>query len=90
YLSELNQLPRDLPVDGRTSTLTFMRVFGLTAEDGTPDPAAVKAFADKWLSYINTVPTVGYDVPLKMPEPPKTDPNNPMVPGMGPGAGGRQ
>jgi hypothetical protein len=79
YVSELNQLPRDLPIDGATAYKAFIRVFDLSATRGGPaDPARMKKFAKEWLEYIASVPTVSYDVPLAPPEPPKKDdPKNP-------------
>lgn len=90
YIAELNKLPRDLPIDGRTALSVFVRVFKLSStEDGPPDAAAVKKFADEWLTYINTVPLVGVDVPLVVPEPPKTGTGPMGTPGPGgrPGSG---
>jgi hypothetical protein len=86
YIAELNKLPRDLPIDGRTAYTTFVRVFKLAGVDGKPDPARMKAFASAWINYMETVPTVSRDIPLVVPEPPK-DPNNmrPMGPPGSPG-----
>ena len=68
YIGELNKLPRDLPIDGRTAYLAFVRVFKLSATDnGPPDPALLKRFAADWLEYMGTVPTVGIDIPLVVP-----------------------
>lgn len=81
YVAELNKLPRDLPIDGHTAYAVFVRVFKLSAtEDGPADPKAMKKFADEWLEYIGTVPLIGHDVPLTIPEPPKT-PVEPKLPG---------
>ncbi|AWM39349.1 hypothetical protein C1280_21745 [Gemmata obscuriglobus] len=90
YIAELNKLPRDLPIDGRTAFGVFVRVFGLsTSEDGPADPVAVKKFANDWFTYINSVGLVGVDVPLVL-SAPKTPATNPMgMPGLfGPGSGG--
>jgi hypothetical protein len=74
YLAELNKLPRDLPIDGRTSREAFVRAFGLSAaKGGAADPARMKQFANDWLGYIATVPPAGFDVALEVPEPPKTN-----------------
>lgn len=84
YIAELNKLPRDLPIDGRTAQAVFVKVFKLSAVEGGPaDPAAVKKLAEDWMAYINTVPLVGVDVPLVMPAPkaPSTGPLGPMGPG---------
>ncbi|MDY3562191.1 hypothetical protein R5W23_003639 [Gemmata sp. JC673] len=87
YVAELNKLPRDLPIDGRTALGVFVRVFGLaTTEGAAADPVAVKKFADDWLTYINSVGLVGVDVPLAIPAP-KAPVNNPMG-GMPPGSFG--
>ena len=75
YIAELNKLPRDLPIDGRTAHAAFVRVFKLSStEDGQADPALMAKFARDWLDYMTTVPPVGLDVPLVVPEPPKTPP----------------
>ena len=80
YVAELNKLPRDLPIDGRTAFAVFARVFKLsTADDGSVDAKELKKFADEWLTYINSVPLIGLDVPLVVAEPPKA------APGTGPG-----
>ena len=96
YVAELNKLPRDLPIDGRTAYTAFVRVFKLSAtEDGVPDPALMRQFAKDWLQYMSEVPSAGHDVPLVVPEPPKTAPGGMGMPGgMGlpgprPGPGGR-
>ncbi len=83
YVAELNKLPRDLPIDGRTAYAVFVRVFKLSAtDDGPADSVALKKFADEWITYIGAVPVVGYDVPLAVPEPPKVDPaTEPKQPG---------
>ncbi|VTR95260.1 unnamed protein product [Gemmata massiliana] len=81
YVAELNKLPRDLPIDGKTAFAVFVRVFKLsTTADGVADAKELKKFADEWLTYINTVPLVGVDIPLVAPEPPKN-----TTPGTGPG-----
>ncbi len=81
YVTELNKLPRDLPIDGKTAFAVFVRVFKLsTTADGVADAKELKKFADEWLTYINTVPLVGVDIPLVAPEPPKN-----VTPGTGPG-----
>ena len=72
YLAELNKFPRDLPIDGRTASAVFVRVFGLSGKtEGVADPAALKQFADEWYGYISTVPAAGHDIPLPVAEPPK-------------------
>lgn len=72
YIDELNKLPRDLPIDGRTSYNAFIHVFKLSATpDGPADPDRMKKFAKEWLDYISSVPAAGYDVPLLPPEPKK-------------------
>lgn len=88
YVAELNKLPRDLPVDGKTSFAAFVRAFKLsTTPDGPADPALMKRFAVEWFDYMTTVPPASIDVPLVAPEPPKagtgTGPMGPMGP-MGP------
>ena len=94
YIAELNKLPRDLPIDGRTGYITFVRIFGLAAPDGTPDPSRMKSFASEWLEYITTIPVTSFDIPLVKPAAPKkTDDNNnqypmPGMPGF-PNKGGR-
>ncbi len=88
YIAELNKLPRDLPIDGRTAHAAFVRVFKLSAtEDGPADPALMKKFANGWLDYMKTVPAVGIDIPLVVPEQPKAGPAGPAGPGPGPGPG---
>jgi hypothetical protein len=94
YVAELNKLPRDLPIDGQTAYAAFVRVFKLSVTpDGPADPAKMQKFAKDWLDYMNTVPTVGIDIPLVVPEPPKagtgTGPGVPPMPGgsMGPRPG---
>jgi hypothetical protein len=87
YIAELDKLPRDLPIDGRTAYRTFIRVFGLSAEDGTADHAKLKTFARDWLESMSSVPTVGFDVQIVFPDPPK-DTTNPMGPKMPFGSGG--
>ena len=87
YIAELNRLPRDLPIDGRTAHAVFVRVFNLsTAPDGPADPEAMKRLATEWLDYINTLPPAGQDIPLVVPEPPKPATGG-MNPGMGVGIG---
>ncbi len=86
YVAELNKLPRDLPVDGRTSLAAFVRAFKLSsAPDGPADPALLKKLAAEWFDYMTTVPPASVDIPIVAPEPPKagTGPmgSNPMVPG---------
>jgi hypothetical protein len=77
YIAELNKLPRDLPIDGRTAYATFVRVFKLSkTENGAADPDLMKKFAKDWLVYMDTIPRVGHDIPLVVPEPPKNP--NPM------------
>ncbi|MBN9122702.1 MAG: hypothetical protein J0I06_26745 [Planctomycetes bacterium] len=90
YIAELNKLPRDLPIDGRTAHTAFVRVFKLSAtEDGTADPERMRKFANDWLAYIRIVPQSWIDVPLVVPEPPKGPVGGPMGP-MGPmGSPGR-
>ena len=89
YVAELNKLPRDLPIDGRTAYAVFIRVFKLSAtDDGPADPAALKKFADEWLAYIGTVQQAGHDVPLPVVEAPKPVgpggiPGGPKLPGSG-------
>jgi hypothetical protein len=91
YLAELNKLPRDLPIDGKTSFAAFVRAFNLSsAPDGPADPARMKKLATEWFDYVTTIPAAYFDVPLVMPEPPKpgtgTGPMGPGLPGpMGPG-----
>jgi hypothetical protein len=91
YLAELNKLPRDLPIDGRTAMATFVRVFKLAGADGAADTAAMEKFASDWLGYIRTLPRAGFDVPLQIPEPPKKSPDDmgmgtvPPMPGVKPG-----
>jgi hypothetical protein len=86
YISELNKFPRDLPIDGRTAYSVFVRVFGLSGKaEGVADPAALKKFADEWYGYISTVPAAGHDIPLVVPEPPKTPAGG--MPGSGPASG---
>lgn len=90
YLAELDKLPRDLPIDGRTALATFVRVFDLAAADGTPDPTDMEKFANDWLGYVRTLPRAGFDLPVQMPEPKKADPNMgmggmPFAPGGSPG-----
>jgi hypothetical protein len=83
YLAELNKLPRDLPIDGRTSREAFVRAFGLATKTGGPaDPARMKQLAKDWLAYIATVPPAGFDIPIEIPEPPKGNntPGGPMSP----------
>ena len=89
YVAELNKLPRDLPIDGRTAHAAFVRVFKLSAtEDGPADPALVKKFATDWLDYMTTVPVVSIDIPLVVPQPLKTTGTGPgLLPGSGPGPG---
>jgi hypothetical protein len=84
YIRELNKLPRDLPIDGRTAQGVFVRVFDLAATPGgAADPERMKKFAKDWFDYMNTVPPAGFDVPLIVPEPTTTP--NPNGPGGGPG-----
>lgn len=87
YVAELNKLPRDLPIDGRTAHDVFVRVFNLSAAPGgPPDPEAMKRFATEWLDYVNTLPPAGHDIPLvapTAPKPPTTGGTNP-VPGFVP------
>lgn len=72
YIAELDKLPRDLPIDGKTSYAAFVRAFKLsTAADGAPDPALMAKFAKEWFDYISTVSVLSYDIPLVVPEPPK-------------------
>jgi hypothetical protein len=95
YLAELNKLPRDLPIDGRTAQAAFVRVFKLsTTDDGVPDSGLMRQFAKDWWDYISVVPTGWYDVPLVVPEPPKAGGMTPMggtsigpLPGGRPGGG---
>lgn len=96
YIAELNKLPRDLPIDGKTSYAAFVKAFKLSATEGGPaDPALMQTFARDWLDYIGTVPMVGFDIPLVVPAavPPGmgSGPMGPMGPGpVGPaGSGGR-
>lgn len=86
YIAELNKLPRDLPVDGKTSYAAFVRAFKLSATaDGPADPALMQKFAKEWMEYISTVPLVGFDIPLVMPVAPPAGAGGPMGPGpMGP------
>ena len=87
YVAELNKLPRDLPIDGRTAYAAFVRVFKLSAtEDGPADPARMKQFAKDWLDYMNTVSLVSFDVPLVVPPPATGGTPGPGGPGPGPGA----
>lgn len=91
YVSELNKLPRDLPIDGKTSFAAFVRAFKLSSTpDGPADPALVKKLAAEWFEYATTVPPASIDIPLVVPEPPKggtgTGPGLPGLPSpMGPG-----
>ena len=95
YIAELNKLPRDLPIDGRTAAAVFVRVFKLSvAPDGPADPALMKKFAAEWLGYINSVPLTSHDIPLTVaaPKPPTTGmPPGGMMPppggGVRPGGG---
>ena len=50
-----------------------------------PDPALMAKFAKDWLAYIDVVPRTGLDVPLVIPEPPKTPAGGPMGMGLPPG-----
>lgn len=89
YITELNKLPHDLPIDGKTAFATFVRVFKLSnSEDGASDPKLMAQFAKDWLDFMNTVPTTGIDIPLVVPEPPKgpsgMGPMGPMGGPMGP------
>jgi len=81
YFDELNQLPRDLPIDGKTALAVFVRVFKLSdTEGGPPNPEKMKAFADAWLRYMQTIPKAyAGDIPLVVPEPKKVEPGT--VPG---------
>lgn len=97
YIAELNKLPRDLPIDGKTSHAAFVKAFKLSAtEDGPADPALMQKFARDWFEYIGTVPMVGFDIPLVVPAavPPGMG-TGPMGSGPGPmgpgpvGSGGR-
>jgi hypothetical protein len=85
YIGELNKLPRDLPIDGQTAYLTFVRVFDLASgTDDHADPQKMKRFASEWLGWIGSQPQVGFDVPIVTPEPPKESSTGPMGPGGGP------
>jgi len=83
YIAELNKLPRDLPIDGRTAHAAFVRVFRLsTTDDGVADPKLLQKFAKDWRDYMGTVPMTSIDIPLVVPEPPKsTGTGGPMGPG---------
>jgi hypothetical protein len=79
YIAELNKLPRDLPIDGRTSYAAFIRVFKLSStENGPADPKLMEQFAKKWLDDMSYVTSRGLDVPLVIPEPPKGQVVGPM------------
>jgi len=60
-----------------------------TTEDGVADPKEMKKFAEEWLTYINTVPLTGFDVPLFVPEqrPATTTPGGGPLPPVGPAGG---
>jgi hypothetical protein len=79
FVAELDKFPRDLPIDGRTSYLLFVQVFGLTDADGQTDPEKFRRFAKEWVEYTTAIPLVGFDVAITMPEPPKD-----TTPGKGP------
>jgi hypothetical protein len=90
YVDELNKLPRDLPVDGRTSYAAFVRVFDLSAAAGGPaDPEKMRKFATEWLAWMGNAPRAGFDIELVVPDPPAKDPaGGPKGPGGPPGPGG--
>lgn len=72
YVAELNRMPRDLPIDGKTSYAAFARAFKLSSvPDGPVDPALLKKLAAEWFEYMSTVPPASVDIPLVVPEPPK-------------------
>jgi hypothetical protein len=85
YVAELNKLPRDLPIDGKTSFAAFVRAFKLsTAPDGPADPALLKKLAAEWFEYMTTVPSASIDIPVVVPEGP---PRGPGAVGPGPMGG---
>lgn len=76
---ELDQLPRDLPLDEETLLRSFGRTFGLLHKDGKAiDPQAFKAFATAWVEDMNTVRqnTIDVQIPYADPkaEPPPKKP----------------
>lgn len=92
YIAELKKLPIDLPVDGRTSYVAFVRAFGLSGSaDGVADQAKMRQFAQEWVAYMKIVPSTYHDIPLVVPAPvaPGTGGGAPMSPmGLRPGGGG--
>jgi hypothetical protein len=86
FIGELNKMPRDLPIDGRTAYNTFVRVFGLSSSGGDgADVQKMKQFATEWVESVRALPLVGFDIELVVPEAKEsTTPGFPKSPGGGP------
>jgi hypothetical protein len=83
YFSELNRLPRDLPLDAGTRLASFARAFELAdPKTGAIDADKFANFARGWVGSMQNVPAVGVEVKLNDP-PPATSGS-----GTGPGSGG--
>jgi hypothetical protein len=88
YFSELNRLPRDLPLDSGTRLAAFARAFELTdGKTGTVDPAKFASFARGWVDSMQNVPAVGVEVKLNDPPAKSTSGGGSGV-GPMPGGGG--
>lgn len=89
FLAELRRMPRDLALDGDTKLLLFARAFGLTNMSGTPDQAAMTAFAGEWLGMIKRMAPAYVTVEVTTPAPVVGAAVGPGVGPMGGPSGGR-
>jgi ribosomal protein S6 len=88
YFKNMDSLPPDLELDGRTLLLTFARSFKLTSAAGDVDEEALSNLAKDWYKQMANEKSPGTDIHLDAPKPKPKDQNQPGFPGA-PGMPGR-
>lgn len=90
FAAELNQLPRDLPIDPQTTLVIFARVFDLvpgTQRQGNKESFA--EFAQRWVESVNGAPQTWEELNVEVLEKPKAGSGTGVPPGgPPPGSGG--
>jgi hypothetical protein len=84
FYAQLNRMPRDLHLDGKTVLMTFCRSFNLMKGDEI-DREEFDRFAQGWVDYMKNAPFFHYDIPLGDSQPSSGGQPGPSGPGGFPG-----
>ncbi|HLW66399.1 MAG TPA: DUF1570 domain-containing protein [Gemmataceae bacterium] len=92
YFKNMDNLPPDLELDGRTVLLTFAKSFKLTNAAGEVDEEALTKLANDWYKQMGSETAPGNDIHLDAPKPKPKEENQgfPGFPGGQPGVPGGQ